>query len=229
MIIRNQRSQMRFIWEKNKGTERIRNSSTPWLVGNYVEHDPLHTDIFGQPQIIETKVEFPSRNIRKIPRWEQYQRFRQSIEYLYWQAVRARELASSYREFNVGCALLAFRPGRVHEETWEVHRGMNTKVTRNSRPVCAEPIAISSAYAAGCSWVVGIVVVGELREEDVGRIKTLHPCDECQEFMNDKPVIRPQTLVVTALPPNGTVPGEYEIRTFKRLQQLHQTLNCDHH
>ncbi|HVV39094.1 MAG TPA: hypothetical protein VHD31_02090 [Candidatus Paceibacterota bacterium] len=174
-----------------------------------------------------TAIDFPQYKARRIPAWEQRQRFRQSIEYLYWQAVRARTLASSYRGFDVGCALLAFKPGQPHRESWEVHLGMNTKVSRNARPVCAEPIAISGAYASGCSWVIGMVIVGELREEDVGITKTLHPCEECRMFMDDKPVIRPDTIIVTAKPPVDGKPGEYEIRTFKRLTQFHALLH-DH-
>ncbi|HYF28906.1 MAG TPA: hypothetical protein VEA36_00890 [Candidatus Paceibacterota bacterium] len=220
-----QRALMRGIWAWSKGTERVKRTHTPWLVENLPwVPDENDTDVYGRPRIRDHRVEFPETRKRIVPRWELYQRFRQSTEYLYWQAVSARELAQSYRQFNVGCALLAFRPDRPHRQSYEVHVGMNLKVAQQARPVCAEPIAIGGAHGAGCSRAIGMVIVGELREEDVDVLKTLHPCTECRLLMEDHPIIRPDTIIVTARPPvDGRVP-EYEIRTFKRLLEFHRLL-----
>ena len=222
------RSLMRTIWDKNRDTERIRTSAHPWLVQHVTEPHPTETDVYGNPKPVTLEVDF--EKYRTVPRWEHYHRFRQSIEHLYWKAVSARGKATSYRDFDVGCAVLAAKGGGPYSEpSWEVHLGMNTKVSRDARPVCAEPIAISSAYAAGCSWIVGIVVLGYRREEDID-IKTLHPCRECRNFMSEYPIVDNDPLVLPAEPPEGmsTIPGPHEVRNVKRLLQLHQHDDYDH-
>jgi cytidine deaminase len=222
-----QGSLMRFIWEANKHSGRNKNHKRPWLIENYTWiPNPRDRDPYSnQPRVQEVKIEFSEHRRRAIPKWEMRQRFRQSVEFLYWEAERARALANSYRGFNVGIGMLGFKPGMPHSTSWQAYMGMNTKVHRNARPVCAEPIAISSAQADGCTYVIGMVIVGDLREEDVGVIDTLHPCTECLMFMDSNITMRPDTLVITAKPPVDGKPGPYEVWTFKRLYEFHRGLN----
>ena len=133
---------------------------------------------------------------------------------LYRHAVEARMRARSYRDFRVGAALIAWS----HESSsWEVFRGMNTKVSKNARPVCAEAIAIAAAEAAGVMQINDIVIVGNPREEDETR--TLHPCDECRQFMWHSKLIHRETRIITALPPPQS--SAYETHTMEKLLKRH--------
>jgi cytidine deaminase len=147
----------------------------------------------------------------------------------------------SYRDFKVGTALLAFKEYQQHEDSWKVFAGMNTKHAPNMRPTCSEPIAINAAYAENFSLVIGMVVVGELREEDIGHILSLHPCRDCRWFMHGHPLVDHNTLVLTANPTldilayykrrvsnRGTNNRNvFEIRTVGQLPRLHQKISGD--
>ncbi len=214
------RSQMRRIWGKNcnseKGRERAK-FGQPWLIENF------YAD--GEDERVKFEDCYP-RHGKGIPRWERFQRFRQSAEFLYHQAVGARNLAMSYRDFNVGSSVLAFKYGKEHSMSWSTFNGMNTKHARNMRPICSEPIAINGALADGCELIIGIVVVGNLREEDVN-IKTLHPCQECRWFMHGHPLIDADTIVLTAMPPEDGGFAQREVRTVKQLLKLHGRISGD--
>ena len=167
---------------------------------------------------------------RPVSRAEQLQRLHQAWYPLYWQAVRARGLVKQqYRNFSVGCALLAFRNDvSIADGRWKVFYGMNAKVNSDSRPVCAEPVAIGSAYAAGYTEVIGMVVVGETQEDDQSGLypPTLHPCHQCRTLMKGHPILTPRTRILTALPPEGTadIPRIWELNTFKQILLLHGEL-----
>ncbi len=99
---------------------------------------------------------------------------------------------------------------------------MNTKVTEDGRNICAEPIAINAAYAAARTEIIGIVVVGNPREQDTAR--TLRPCEHCRALMKSHPLVTPRTLVVSALPPSkpweeieSMQDVEHEVHTFEAL------------
>jgi cytidine deaminase len=137
-------------------------------------------------------------------------------------------MAMSYRDFNVGVSVLVVGPYPGNRSlVWHAFTGMNTKHAPNMRPVCAEPIAINTAYAHGFRLVVGIVVVGELREEDVGVIRTLHPCRDCRWFLHDHPIIDKNTLVLSAMPPENGGFETREIRTLGKLLDLHTRISGD--
>jgi cytidine deaminase len=200
------RSLMRSIWNLNinsdEGSYRIDRYGDPWLVENFYPEE--------------------------LPRWERFQRFRQSAYYLYLEAVRARGKALSYRNFNVGSALLAYKPAKEHRDAWGMFSGANTKHAPNMRPTCSEPISISSAYMKDFTRVIGIVIVGELREEDeLAGLKTLHPCHECRWFMHDHPLIDDDTLVLTVSPPERAGFERKELRTVRQLLSLHRRISGD--
>lgn len=167
--------------------------------------------------------------LRSVGRMEQMQRLRESWEVLYWQALRARNMATSYRDFKVGCALLAFREDASdYASRWKVFYGMNTKIESDSRPVCAEPIALLAARAADYTEVLGIVVVG-LPQVDAhsGRCdKTLHPCRECRLLLASCPIMKPHTRIVTATPFESGQPIHWEIHTLRHILRLHNGTNC---
>jgi cytidine deaminase len=223
------RSLMRKIWDLNvnsdEGSYRLNRYGEPWLVENFYKDG------------VDTRVRFDHlypRTAEELPRWERFQRFRQSAYYLYQEAIRARGKALSYRNFNVGSALLAYKSGVEHREAWGMFSGANTKHAPNMRPICSEPISINSAYMKDFTRVIGIVIVGELREEDEqAGLKTLHPCQECRWFMHDHPLIDDDTLVLTAKPPVDAMSEKEggfdvrEIRTVRQLLSRHQRTSGD--
>ena len=164
---------------------------------------------------------------RPISRREQLDRFHSALEPLYWQAVRVRNIARSYRNFRVGCAVYAYREDAgTLQGRWRVFYGMNTKVDETSRPVCAEPIAIQAAYSAGCSEILGIIVVGEPQLDIHSKLEcpTLHPCHECRVFMKNHPIIPRHVRIFTALPPVESDPPEgkwNELQTLNQILRLH--------
>jgi cytidine deaminase len=236
---KDRRALMRRIWNLNvnsdEGVYRLERYGQPWLVENFSEPEVSHLGY-------ELRIKFDSRrSIRQLPMWERVQRFRQSIPHLFRAAMAAREKGMSYRDFKVGSALLAFRENQPHEESWKVFAGMNTKHAPNMRPTCSEPIAINAAYAENFSLVIGMVVIGELREEDIGHLLSLHPCRDCRWFMHGHPLIDHNTLVLTAHPSlnhlayyrdqvkNGGFNNRnvFEIRTVGQLLRLHQRISGD--
>ena len=167
--------------------------------------------------------------VRPVSRQEQLHRLNSSWEVLYWKAVRARQRAVQYRNFAVGATVLAFRPDvSIAEGRWRAFSGMNTKVHCDARPVCAEPVAIGAAYAAGYTEVIGLVVVGEAqRDDDSGLAPApLHLCHECRIFTSRHPLMTPRTRILTALPPQGEDDEEeplirWELQTLQQLLRLH--------
>ena len=224
------RALMRHIWahvQKHQRERLHQSTEAPWYIEHYVDKgDEL--DIYGNKKLVETRITFPvRRKVADVPAWERFQRFRQASKLLYRYAVSAREKAMSYRDFNVGVSVLAFRPYVNHEHQWGVFSGMNTKHAQNMRPVCAEPIAINAAYASDFGLIAGIVVVGELREEDIGVIKTLHPCKDCRWFMQGHSIVDERTLILSAMPPEKGGFEIREVRTLGKLLGLHQRISGD--
>lgn len=174
------------------------------------------------------------RKKEELPLWERRQRFIQAKKFLYNRAVTARSKASSWRDFHVGTALLTFRSGWLHEDSWSVFTGMNIKHAENMRPTCSEPIAVGATIMEGYDLIVGMVVVGQHREEDIGVTKTLHPCRDCRHLLygylyEDDPmlqVVDEQTIIHNAMAPEhggNAINEEYtlaELLTYHRSKDL---------
>lgn len=165
---------------------------------------------------------------RPIGRREQLERFNSALEPLYWQAVRVSGLSRSYRDFRVSCAVFAYRAEvDSFADHWGVFYGMNTKVEEDSRPVCAEPIAVNSAYAAGYKEIVGILIIGEPQVDSYSGLRgpTLHCCHECRVFLRDHPIVPRHVRIFTALPPGmlGSDHGGpwFEVHTLGQMLSLH--------
>ena len=223
------RRQMEEIWRLTTttaaGQQRLAKSSEPWLIENAL-----------RPDGTELRVKFPvGRRKTDLPLWERKQRFVQAKRHLYTQASIARGKASSYRDFHVGSAVLAFREGFRHEDSWGVFAGMNIKHAENHRPTCSEPIALGAAIMNGFDLIIAIAVVGEQRQEDVGKIKTLHPCHDCQEcmygYMHEEDeklrIIDEETIIHTAFPSQSEKAGISETQTFGELLTLHRRISKD--
>lgn len=167
---------------------------------------------------------------RVITQEEQLHRFGNAAFALYWQAERARQRGISWRGFCVGCAAWSFREdASTYEQRWRYVYGMNTKVEENSRNICAEPISINAAYAAAHTKIIGMVVVGETQTEANGRTpKTLRPCAHCRFLMKNHPLIKLDTIIITALPPPGEIDSldevTHEVFTFEELLKEYNEL-----
>ncbi len=99
---------------------------------------------------------------------------------------------------------------------------MNTKVEKDSRNICAEPVALGTALAQEYTEIVGMVVVGQPQEDERGNIpKTLRPCVHCRLLMKKHPLITLNTIIVTAVPPHRKIDSlaevQHEVHTFKEL------------
>lgn len=218
-------AQMEEIWrlttKTDQGWLRLNRSDEPWLIENALRYDGS-----------EVRVTFEDGRRREdLPFWERKQRFTQARSYLYGRAVQARSKASSYRNFKVGTALLAFRSGYRHHHAWKVFEGMNIKMAGDARSTCSEPIAIGATVLGEYDLIIGMIVVGQPREEDVGVTKTLHPCQECRRLMHgyqhetrpDMRVIDSHTIIHTAMAPEHGGAGICEEMTLTEL------FDCHHH
>jgi len=100
-----------------------------------------------------------------------------------------------------------------------VFSGSNIKITEDSRPVCAEQIALGAAREAGYDRIIGMVIAGnpQPEENESAQHLTLHPCKECRKVFKNLPEISPDTLIITILPEGDT----YEVHTFGELLKIH--------
>jgi len=157
---------------------------------------------------------------RPIDEEEQSRRFDEVLPYLFVRAQEVMHRAVSWRNFRVGCALWAFK-NQVYrvEERWRLFTGSNIKVTPESRPMCAELIAVGAAREAGYDRIIGMVIAGkpQLGEETSKEYLTLHPCKECRRVFKALPEISSDTQIVTVIPESDI----YEIHTFSELLQIH--------
>jgi cytidine deaminase len=97
----------------------------------------------------------------------------------------ARKSADSWRKFNVGCVVEGY-----NEKLYELGRnpyplfpGTNIKKREDGPKICAEQVAINSAFHDNVenekTSVTGLVVAGNSQDEAL----TLRPCQNCQEIV----------------------------------------------
>ncbi len=158
---------------------------------------------------------------RPIPEEEQLQRFHETLSFM---VVRAREAAAeratSWRNFRVGCALFAFKTVAYSAaERWKIFTGSNIKITKDSRTICAEQIALGAAREAGYDRIIGMVIAGnpQPEEDNPKQYPTLHPCKECRRVFKHLPEISSDTIILTILPEGET----YEVHSFEELLKVH--------
>ncbi len=134
------------------------------------------------------------------------------------RAREARELAVSYRKFDVGAAVMSFI---LNPPTMQVFAGVNIKPEKESViNIHAEQLALQKINDFGGDVITIVAVVGELQEDtQSGRLaETLHPCGLCREKLSESGLIDPaRSLVVSALPNLRTI----EMYSFEALEQFH--------
>lgn len=136
------------------------------------------------------------------------------------KARKAREMAVSYRNFNVGASIMGLRtePSNVCFYT-----GVNIKPEENSViNIHAEQLALNKLKELGYDMVSMVVVVGETQpDQQSGKdMHTLHPCGLCRGVLLESDLIDPDlTLVVCALPDFKTI----EIANLNALKNFHET------
>ncbi|MFA5954544.1 MAG: hypothetical protein WC817_03360 [Patescibacteria group bacterium] len=168
---------------------------------------------------------------------QHFRRWEVSREALVQKAYDASKLAISYRDFRVGCAVLAWRPRRQSAEPWQIDEdpadylcnrwatftGANLKPEKSGPKICAEQIAVNSARMAHYTRIIGIVVVGEPQSDDDSGLThdTLHPCVICRRLLAALPEMRSDTRILTG----GLHGDRIRIReySFEELLKLHQT------
>lgn len=134
------------------------------------------------------------------------------------RAREARELAVSYRRFDVGAALMAFK---LQPATMQIFAGVNIKPEQESViNIHAEQLALQKIKDFGADIITIVAVVGELQEDtQSGRLaETLHPCGLCRVKLAESGLVDPdKSLIVSALPDLRTI----EMYSFSALQAFH--------
>ncbi|MBI4262504.1 hypothetical protein HY624_03190 [Candidatus Uhrbacteria bacterium] len=153
-----------------------------------------HQESFSQPRSLEAK------------RYDDaYRTHKQDLKVT---ASRIRDEAVSYREFKVGCALLAEAPeGKTVDYT--IHFGYNFKPVKGSEKLCAERNAFESAIGDQSPHIIAIVTVSQ--ETSTGdpnqSHSVLHPCDMCRTMLMDyreRGVISGDTIICCVNDGEGT-------------------------
>lgn len=118
----------------------------------------------------------------------------------------------SYRNFQVGCAVLAW-----DGETYRMFVGANAKPIEGGPKICAEQVAVMSAIAAGFETIVIIVMAGTPQPDDTSGIATttLHPCFNCRTIFG---AILPHDTPVTTVHNHS---GPTEQHTLEAIIALH--------
>lgn len=128
-------------------------------------------------------------------------------------AEQARDrLGESYRNFTVGCAVLAYRS---QQNYMGIYFGGNYTPFKGADWNCAEKRAIGYTKLNGFDNVLALAVVG-IPQDDT---KTLHPCSKCRDMLTTEPTVSLDTLIVTATPNLET----FEIHTVGSLILRHMT------
>jgi cytidine deaminase len=117
-------------------------------------------------------------------------------ELLYQARLAAAFEAYSYRQFYVGCALLA----RNRRGQLKIFTGGNIKRGENCSKECAEYCALRKALEEGYYEILIIAVAGfpQPDKHSGKESMTLHPCGDCRSLMRDVYRIPHDTPIVTA-------------------------------
>lgn len=141
------------------------------------------------------------------------------------KAREARDLAVSYRNFNVGAALFAmkYQPAET-----QILAGANIKPDpESSVNIHAEQLAMKRARQYGYTAISIVGVVGETQHDQQSghEMGTLHPCGLCRTALGTSPLVdRNQTLIATALPDLRTI----ELSTVTKLDRYHNDAEFHH-
>ncbi len=121
-------------------------------------------------------------------------------------ASKARGLADSYRNFDVGTVLAGLRhaQGPLSPLSWWTRFAANTKEEGGFK-YCGEERNIDAALRKGVKHIVGLFVVGEPQHDHGSNRKgiTLTPCEACRRrirglMIEDAPIIGLDVPVISA-------------------------------
>lgn len=152
--------------------------------------------------------------------YQAYGRFVESVPFMVLQARHAAEnTANSYRDFRVGAAVYA----ESAEGISSILVAGNQKPGEHNTPKCAEPLALKAARKAGNILARGIVVAGTLDPTEISDVnhvpaRTLQCCQPCISFMQDSPLARPETVLVTV----GRDSPVYQAQSLEGLTSMYQ-------
>lgn len=158
--------------------------------------------------------------------YDPYHLFMGGVPFTVDQArMAAQNEAYSYRGFRVGAAVFALNPAT--QET-AVLSGANTKSNKHKTKICAERKVLQQAKKAGLTEAIGIVVAAttdvDLIEEVNGAPSpTLHPCQECQHFFNEHPLIMDDTIIITT----GIDDDTHQVHTHKEVAAMYSGKRID--
>lgn len=136
------------------------------------------------------------------------------------RARKARELAVSYRRFDVGASIMGLQanPSRLR-----FMAGLNIKPEEGSViNIHAEQLALRKLEMDGFDMVSMVAIVGETQsDQQSGKtMHTLHPCGLCRGALLDSPMVDPDlTLIASALPDFQTI----EIASLNGLKRFHDS------
>lgn len=154
--------------------------------------------------------------------------FFQIWEFLVNRAREAAKFAISYRDFHVGCAILAYSEKRYlltgfKSPAYKIFTGANIKLQPGEGPnIHAEEIAIGTALQWDFDTIVAIVITGETQEDHHSglRMPTLHPCGRCRTLMKSLSQVKNATILLTT-----SLYGETcELMEFEELLLRHKPL-----
>jgi cytidine deaminase len=177
---------------------------------------------------------------RVITDEEHFRRWSESRMALVQGAYEAMERAVSWRNFNVGCAVYAWRPyieadGWLLAEDpadylgvrWKAFIGANVKPGENIRTTCAEQVAAFAAHMAGYTRIIGMVIVGTPQPDDESGLMrhTLHPCATCRRVLAALPEVRGDTRILTGGLAHDDEGERIDLEefSFEEILKLHST------
>lgn len=152
------------------------------------------------------------------PTPEQRQAFFETARFnLVERARKQMERGVSYRDFKVGCSVLAWHPkdGLV---IYDAHNVKPFKIKqKGADKLCAERNALNYATEEKCTKIIAIVTAS--REKNTGddspnQHDVLHPCPDCLELFNSLPSIDQDTIVYSVLDETPPLPRE-EIERYE--------------
>ena len=140
------------------------------------------------------------------------------------KARMARELAVSYRNFNVGASVVALTKQKAG---FHILPGFNVKTNADGPVnVHAEQSALTTAQSVNADMVSIVAVVGETQADQQSghEMHTLHPCGMCRTQLESSPLVdNDATLIFSALPDLRTI----EVSTVNGLHNYHNNTQPD--
>lgn len=141
--------------------------------------------------------------------------FARYVQPLAEQARTASESAVQHRGFKVGAIAVAVSA----DNSVGLLSGANYMPKAGGDKVCAERAVLAKARHHNFSRVVALVVSGPTQPDKHSGLElpTLHPCGDCRELLNESPLIRDDTLIMTVHPTMDI----FELYNRRELSDIH--------